>query len=245
MAAKKKTASASDGLLDAALKLSPKEKVQLSFDPLIAKNACKRGLAVIDDHEKVLKAKHPGFDLAELRALPELCDRTQAARRAAVQARKPGGDVGELLASALSWRRRLMGLAQSLAEKGGAIDPRELRRIEAGKGATDNVQDVLDLLALLAPVEAVVRAAHGQTALADARAAASAAIEGLGGSVAETKESRSAVDLRDRYASLVVARHDRLRAAVAAVAGYRAAAALVPPLYDPSAAPKADEPKEG
>jgi len=56
----------------------------------------------------------------------------------------------------------------------------------------------------------------------------------LGGTGAETPESRKAANRRDRLATLVVLRHDRMRAAVAAVTSYREAPSLVPPLQDGS-----------
>lgn len=221
-----------NALHTAAAALGKAEVQQLGFDPLVAKRACKKGLETVDEYAKVLEKDHEGFDLDELRALPDLCDLVLEAQRETVTARKVGGDVAVMLSNALTWRRRLLGLAQSLAEKGGSIDAREVRKIEAGKGPTDNVQDVIGLAQLLEPAKAVVEAAHGKNALALAEAAGRAAIAALGGTGAETPESRKAADRRDRLATLVVRRHDRLRAAVSAVTSYREAASLVPALHE-------------
>ena len=221
-----------DALLTAAAALQKREIQQLGFDPLVAKRACRTGLETLDEYASVLVKGHKGFDLDELRALPTLCDLVLAAQRETMTLRKLGGDDAVLLSNALTWRRRLLGLAQSLAEKGGAVDPRELRKIESGKGPTDNVQDVIDLVKLLKPAKAAVEAAHGDDALAIAEATAREAIAGLGGTGGETPQSRKAADRRDRLATLVVLRHDRLRSAVAAVTSYRQAAALVPGLQE-------------
>jgi hypothetical protein len=238
-AVKKKVAE--QALLLEAAGLNKREVQQLGFDPLVAKRACRKGLEFVDEHQKGLARDHRGFDLAALRELPELCDLVLQAQRDTQRLRKRGGDVLTELNTALAWRRRLLGLAQSLSEAGGSVDPRELRKIETGKGSTDNVQDVLDLAALLAPVKAAVDAAHGADALTRAQAAASAALFALGGTGAETPESRKAAERRDRLATLVVLRHDRLRVAVAAVTSFREAASLVPALQQASAASRSVE----
>ena len=183
MASKK--VGGTDALQTAAAALGKREVQQLGFDPLVAKRACRKGLEVVEEYKKVLASDHEGFDLNELRALPELCDLVLEAQRETRTLRKLGGDIATALGDAITWRRRLLGLAQSLAEKGGAIDPREVRRIESGKGPTDNVQDVIDLAKLLKPANDAAEAAHGDDALANAEAAARAAIAALGGTGAE------------------------------------------------------------
>ena len=62
---------------------------------------------------------------------------------------------------------------------------------------------------------------------------AKAAQVSLGTKKRVTPESRKAADLRDRYATLLIQGHDRLRAAVAAVSSYRKAAEIVGPLARP------------
>jgi len=229
---KSKKLNSADVLLVAAASLGKREIQQLGFDPLVAKRSCRKGLEAMEEHVKLLTTQHKGFNLDELRALPELCDLLLEAQRQTQTARRVGGDVAVALNEALGWRRRLLGLAQSLAEKGGPVDPREVRRIEGGKGPTDNVQDTADLVALLTPLKAAVEAVHGKDALARADAAARAALAALGGTGAETPESRKAADRRDRLATLVLLRHDRLRAALAAVTSFREAPLLVPGLFE-------------
>jgi hypothetical protein len=119
MASKK--VSSADALLTAAAALTKREIQQLGFDPLGAKRSCRKGLETIEEYKKVLASDHKGFDLDELRQLPDLCDLVLAAQRETQTLRKLGGDVASSLSNAIIWRRRLLGLAESLAEKGGSI----------------------------------------------------------------------------------------------------------------------------
>lgn len=235
MAAKKQQGEV---LEQAALALRPKEVTQLSFDPLTAKAAAKKGLAAIAKRRAELKKKYPGIALSELDALPELADRIAAQQRV-VQRASAAGNVAELLPVTASWRRRLLALAQALAES-GAVEAKALAAIEKGTGPGDLVRDVSDLVQLLTPVRAKVEAFAGAGALTTAKAAADAAIAALGGGAANVEQVADARDLRDRYASVFAARHDRLRAAAAVLFGYREAAALVPSIVDGSARKKTE-----
>ena len=62
----------------------------------------------------------------------------------------------------------------------------------------------------------------------------------VGGGAANVEQVADARDLRDRYASVFAARHNRLRAAAAVLFGYREAAALVPSIVDGSARKKTE-----
>lgn len=227
MAVKKKSV---DVLAEAARDLRPKEIGRLTFEVLSAKGACRDGLAKLKPHRALLARRYPGFDLSELDSLPELCDRTAAAQRI-VQRAAGGPSATELLPAAQGWRRKLLPLAQALAEA-GALDRKAVARIISGAGVPDQLQDVIDLVSLLSPQRSKIEAVHGAGALGDADQAAKKAIAALGKGTATSEEAGQAAELRDRYATLVVRRHDRLRAALAAVAGYRDADKLAPPLND-------------
>ncbi len=234
-----------DAVKSAALALRPKEVGQLSFDPLYGKGATKKGLVFVDKYRAVLKKKYPGFDLSELDSLPELADRIAEQQRI-VQKSSQAGSFTDLVPELTSWRRRLMSSAQALAET-GAVDRKALAAIEKGSGPADLARDVADLVELLTPQRAKVEAFIGGT-LSAAKAIADAAIAALGGGATNEKAIATARDLRDRYASLFVARHDRLRSAIAAVTSYREAETLVPPLFPGNpgkkpGAPPAEPPK--
>ena len=241
MAVKRKQKKKSvDGLLEAALELRPKEVVRLAFDPLTAKGACRDGLAKLKPHRTELSRASPGFDLSELESLPSLCDRLIAEQRK-VQLAISGPSAAAALPAAQVWRRKLLPLAQSLAEA-GTLDGASLARILKGVGVSDQLQDVLDLVGLLAPRRALVEAAHGSGALAQAEDAARKAVAALGKGKAPTEEVGVAAELRDRYATLITRRHDRLRAAMAALTSYRGVEQLVPSLSEGRGSPATKKP---
>ncbi len=208
MAAKK---AKSDVLLEAAQALRPREVTQLSFDPLQAKHAVSDGLKALQKHRAALQRSYPGFVLAELEVLPELCDRIAEQQRV-VQKASSAGAVAEVASPAQLWRRQLLLIATGLS-LGGGVDARSLAAIERGSGLADNLRDVLDLAVLLAPHRTKVEALHGPGALAKAEQAARTALDALGGGTDRSVLVKDAAALRDRYATLVVLRHDRLRAA--------------------------------
>ncbi|MBI5480557.1 MAG: hypothetical protein HY906_16995 [Deltaproteobacteria bacterium] len=140
-----------------------------------------------------------------------------------------------------SWRRKRLPLARTLVEA-AQLERRDVARIEAGTGASDGARDIQELAALLGPHKRMVELVHGRGALDDAKAASVGALAALSASTGKSATSRAAAELRDRYATLAVQRHDRPRAAVAAVAGYREAALLLPPLADGARAEKKPAP---
>lgn len=228
MAAKK----SGDVLLKAANDLREKEVSQLAFDPATAKAAVSDGLKRLAKHRAALKKGYPAFTQAEFDSLPELADRVAAQQRL-VQKAVSGGVVAELVPPALEWRRALLPFAQSLAAR-GLLNAREVAAIATGTGTSDNLRDVLDLVKLLGAHKSKAESALGAGALSQAQAAAEAALGALSSGRGATEAVEAAADLRDRYATLLTRRHDRLRAALAAVTSYREAGALVPPLADGS-----------
>lgn len=231
MSAKAKT----DVLLSKALSLADGEVVQLAFDPLNAKRSCTDGLSYLEKRAERLLREHPGFDLEGLRALPELCDRVSAMQHEVDKARgaRTAGVV-ELVDEALAWRRRLMSSADSLVVS-GKVDGKELAKIRAGTGRVDHLRDVIDLITLLAPHDAAVAAVFGADALEQAGLAANEALTALGYGPNDPEVTRMAADLRDRYATLVVRGHDRLRSAVSALSTYKNAGEVVTSLANRTA----------
>ena len=122
-----------------------------------------------------------------------------------------------------------MPVADALSTS-GLINPNAVARIRSGKGNQDAVQDVGALVVLLTPHEAAVEVLHGKGALSAANQAATAAQRALGTPTGVSLATREAADLRDRYATLIVQGHDRLRAAVAAVSSFKKATQIVGPL---------------
>ncbi len=238
MAAKKsppKKSPPTDPLLDLALSLRAKDVQPLRFDPLDAKRAMQKGYKALLKHARRLEADFPGFDLDAFAQGPELCDRVRQQQRKAVQQVTASGSLGQIL-GAVRFRKTLMPLAQSLASV-GKVPHAELDKIARGRGQTDQVQDVAELAALLAPLKATVEAALGAGVLERAAQAAATALGAQGSIDAGDDES---ADLRDRYATLVGQVHERMRAAAAAVTSFNEAVFLVPSLTSPAAGGKAD-----
>lgn len=239
MAAKKKKV-VRDSIEEALAALKKAEVQPLRVDPLGAKAAVNTGLKALVKFEPVLVRDFKGFDLKALHELPELCDRLRRAQRDVEQA---GGakNVLALVGAALSHRRALLAFAQSLAER-GLVDAKALAKIERGSGQTDNLQDVLDLVTLLEPLKARVEAALERGVLDAARDATTRALSAQGSGSDDLSELTSR---RDRLGTLIMQRHERLRAAMAAVTSMSEAMKRVPPLATGAApaSPPTDAPK--
>lgn len=219
-----------DALLVAALALPASNVSRLTFEPLAAKRQCSTALNRLEKFRDELKRDYPRFKLAEFDALPELCDRIRSQQHELKSRPRPNeGMLAARAPAALGWRRSLLSLAAVFSET-GAVTPQQLAGIKKGKGLVDNLHDVIDLVTLLTPVRPKVEAALGKGALTEAREAAVRAIDVAGATRLRSDEALEVAALRDRYATLVVARHDRLRAAFAAVVGYREAGEQVPAL---------------
>lgn len=231
MAAKKKASKPkADVLLAAALALKPREVIQLSFDPLQAERAINKALLALKKYRSELLRNYRGFDLSEFDALPEICERIAVQQRI-VQKLSGGGVLAQLAPAAHEWRRQLLPVAVGLSVT-RLIDPTDVADIERGTGTQDNLRDVLDLVELLTPHRAKVEALYGKDALSKAAQAARAAIDALAGLKGSAEQVAEAAGLRDRYATLLVERYDRLRAAFAAVVSYRDAVSHAGPLAD-------------
>jgi hypothetical protein len=217
-----------DESLSRARALNDDEVVQLRFDPLVAKHMCKDGLRYLHRHRGTLADQYPGFDLEVLGQLPVMCDRIVGLQYELSKSRAPTGSK-RLIDGALSWRRRLMPIAQSLAIN-GKLDAKTLADIQAGTGTVDNVQDVLALTSLLADHQRFVEAACDTGALTTARTMAEAAMQAIKSGSPDNVEVSETSDLRDRYATLVERDVDRLRLAVAALTSSAKAEAIVGPI---------------
>lgn len=210
----------------------PQSAVQphLHIHPVLAKRAFTAGLAFLAEHDAEISKRYPGLELEELRSLPALCDRLGDAQHA-VGGESPIHSKASraLFAAGLRWRRKLMPVAATLAAN-GKLDQDALAEVRAGNGTADNLRDVIDLVELLQPHNALVELACGHSALAEATTAARAALDAMGSQTTSTAERRRAIDVRDRIATVVLMGHDRMRVAVALMSSIRHAINLVGPL---------------
>ena len=224
------SSEAPDALLLRALALHANEVQTLHFDPFVAKNACVQGLAYLEGHAQTLGTEHPGFDLGALQALPELCDRVLQQQHALAKLRATRTiDPRAPVKVALEWRRKLKHLARSLAAN-DAVDAGEVDRVLSGFGHRNYVFDVLDLIELLTPHEALIDSVCGAEAFTLATDAAQTALRVMSTGGPDREAIRHATSLRDRYATMVEQGHGRLRLAVAVVSSLTEALDVVGPL---------------
>ena len=231
MKAQKAVSIIPDVLTMHAQDLAEGEVATLHFDPTAAKQSCLNGLTFLEAHAAELVTHSPGFVLDDLRALPELCRRVTDIQHELTKLKFVRGvKAKDLIATAIEWRRKLMPIAQSLSVN-GKLDGEALDRVIAGSGTVDNVTDVLDLVELLTPHRALVEGLCGKAALAEAGDAAREALDVVGIANPDSEASRKAADLRDRYATLIERRHDRLRVAIAVLTSSRRADSIVGSLF--------------
>lgn len=233
--AKKKSAPKLDSIDTAAAAIAKGDVVRLQFDPLDAKHSMNTGIKVIEKYRATLKKNFPGFDLDEIDELPEIFERLRATQLLVHRAGQPS-NVLSLVKRALGYRRELINFARAMAER-ALVDVRELTKIEEGSGQTDNLDDVKRLAKLLEPVRARVDAAIEAGILELANQSAVDALAAQGGGTADLS---TLTDRRDRLATLVVQRHDRVRAAMAAVTSMNEAMARIPALLQGRPSTKAE-----
>lgn len=213
----------SDPLLDAALALPRSEVSRLKFHPLMARRICRTALNVLERHRETLASDYPGFVLEEFDALPELCIRVgELQYHANRSTRATVGELAKRTPQVFAYRRELLNIARSFAAR-GLVDRKTVTRISKGRGKVDNLTDVLDLVLLLTPHKAKVELILERGVLTAAKTAADEALSLIGVGRGPDDAMLETADLRDRYATLVERRYDRLRVALAAVLGLREA----------------------
>jgi len=228
-----KEAAVDAALIEKAHAVPAEEIVPLRYEPVVAAQACNQGLSFLKDHRPMLMKGYPGIDMKELQILPALCLQLSLAKLDVQRlSAETGASQTETVAAALEWRRKLIVLAEALAAN-ALVSATEVSRIREGQGTVDYLTDVIALVALLKPHEAIVEATCGKGALVDAEKQAHAGLTYLGTLNDPTlrAQERAAIELRDRFATLVTNGHDRLRVAVAAVSSFREAQEIVPSLF--------------
>ena len=240
---KNKGVSVLPDVIQARAQALPKDSVvQLRFDPAVAKQVTNAGIAFVTRHRPALAKDYPGFDLEAFATLPMICDRISALQADIDESRKVRAfKPRDLISDALEWRRKLMPLADSLAAN-HKVDADRLARIHAGFGPADNVRDVIALTKLLKSHEALIESVCGEGAFDKANESAEEALKAINLGTPESDASTEAVDLRDRYATLVERGHDMLRIAVATQTSYRESATIVASLTPRVVKGKAVEP---
>lgn len=187
------------------------------LDPSLAYHNVQTGVAALLPLADRIEEELPKIDMEAIRALPDLalglCFAASRVDR--------GGSTSKQLAAPLSaayaLREKMLSSAVSLAVA-GVVPKREVEKIQEGRGSLDAAQDCVDLAALFVKHAAAVR---GKTPITAAQVTEAAAVgtsllkvlrpgsakrdRGPGG------ELKDAIEIRNRFGTLVVARYELAR----------------------------------
>lgn len=224
------------------------------LDPSLAYHNVELGVVAVTPLEKRVRAELPAVDLEQLRSMPDLA---LAVCFAASQVDRGGGSsrqLAEPLRRAYALRETLLASAVALA-KAGVLPDREVEKIQQGRGPLDAAQDCVDLAALFKKYATAVRGKSPVSAahVTDASKLGTDLLKVLRPATAKrdrrpTGALKEAIETRDRLATLLAQRHERLRRAGWWLWG-DAIDAHVPALQARAAKrtkkPEAELPKEG
>jgi hypothetical protein len=188
----------------------------LGGDPALALHNIDVGLAAMAPHEAALKDLPAPFDIKAMKSLQRLA--LGVIYAAAQVDRSSPGTVRKLFKRAVPLRDVMLSAAVSLM-KSGVLPEAKVRKIVAGRGMRDMVQDCIDLAQLFRDHAADVK---GKTAITKSQIDEAALLgDQLLASLKPARAKarvpeavKSAVSTRDRMWTLLVTRHrDQLRRA--------------------------------
>lgn len=207
----------------------------LTGDPFLAAFNAGEVQSVLQAHRAEVEATGVRADWKRIDALGRIAAALLYAQSRVEADPLAGGEVRALLAEARPLRRALLADARVQALRGG-LPAKEVARIEAGGGAFDTTQDLVDLAALYQPALAALRGKTTVTAAELRRAAELGALlqktlrpKGAGRAPRTTDAQRAARDLRDRVWTLLLRAHASADRAGGALWG-RAVAEKLPAL---------------
>jgi hypothetical protein len=208
--------AAYDLFLPAAQKLPADKLSEYRADPQLAYQNVKRGAANVLTELARIKKELPLADIESVRTLPQV---TQALIFSALQVNRDAGSPGTiegLLNRAHPVRRKLLKAAEALVES-SVIPDADLTPIRPGRGKVDTANDCVALAALFRKHE---KKTAGKTAITAADIAeadeAGSKLQTLlktKGTPADNRPApalATAVDIRNRFWTLVEERHDHL-----------------------------------
>jgi hypothetical protein len=202
--------------LEEAQSIPPRDVRPLGGDPSLALHNIHVGLEAVAPHEAALADLPAPFDLKAMKSLRRLA--LGVIYAAAQIDRSSPGTVRKLFKRAVELRDVMLSAAVSLM-KSGVLPEAKVRKIVAGRGMRDMVQDCIDLAQLFRDHAADVK---GKTAITKSQIDEAARIgDQLLASLKPARAKarvpqavKSAVSSRDRMWTLLVTRHrDQLRRA--------------------------------
>ncbi|MDI3287474.1 hypothetical protein [Polyangium sp. 15x6] len=206
---------AHDKFLLAAKALPVDAILPYRLDPDLALVNVKTCMKVVHDHQAAIPTHLPKIDLASLLALPELALAAKYAALAAEQEAPSESQVQAKLSLARDLRGKLLSVAKGLAEN-GLVPQAEVDAIAAGRGVRDRAEDCVSLASLFRKHAAAINGKHPVTVaqIDEAAEVGSWLVATLRPADAPPKLSTGptqAVDLRNRFATLLVRAHARLQ----------------------------------
>jgi hypothetical protein len=214
-------------------------------DVRLAHYNAKRGVEALLERRAQIEKELPGISMSEVEAIPALA--LGAVYAASRVAQAQGADeprISAMLGRARELRGLLLSSAESLG-RAGLLAERAVEKIRQGRGAVDAAQDCVDLAALFRANAGKLRGKTPVSAanLAEASNAGSELLTMLKPKAARSakgagKELTAAVDMRDRFWTLLVRRYEKARRAGVWLWGEAEVDEHVPLLQSRVAAPR-------
>lgn len=202
--------------LPAAQALPATSILTIRVDPDLAIVNIETAMHVVTEHASEIPVHFPKVALTSLQALPEIAFALKYAALRAEQEVPAESQMAAKLSEARDLRTKLLSTAKSLAEN-GLIPAAEVAAIAAGKGVRDRAEDCVALAALFRNHAASIAGKHPiTTELIDQAAAVGSWLVGnLRPANAPNPPATgpsAAVDLRHRFATLLLDGHNKLEA---------------------------------
>ncbi len=210
-----KTAKVKLSSWEKAARALPKGEVkQHRFDVGLALRNAQVGLGSVRTALAEQRVTLPGFRFAECEEIIDILSAVDDVLRAVHAATPTTSGVMPSLSAVSTDREQLLSLARTWATL-GHVEPAKVRRIERGKGARDQVQDVLALVDLLSGLDQGPALPVSTAQLEAMRARAQATLGRVGAKPVRGAALKAQADFADRLSTLAFARYERVRAAAA------------------------------
>lgn len=206
-----------------------------------------RGVEALLERRAQIEKDLPGISMGEVEAIPALALGAVFAASRAAQAQAQGADepsISTMLMRARDLRALMLSSAESLV-RAGLLPERAVEKIRQGRGAMDAAQDCVDLAALFRSNAGKLRGKTPVSAanLAEAANVGSELLTMLKPKAARSgkgagKELMAAVDMRDRFWTMLVRRYEKARRAGVWLWGEAEVDEHVPLLQSRVAAPR-------
>lgn len=185
-------------------------------DPDLAIVNVETAMHVVVEHANDIAVHFPKVNLAALEALPEIAFALKYAALRAEQEVPAESQMAAKLSEAREVRARLLSAAKALAEN-GLVPAAEVAAIAAGKGVRDRAEDCVALAALFRNHATAIAGKHPITTelIDQAAAVGSWLVANLRPANAPNPPAagpRAAVEIRNRFATLLVHGHNKLEA---------------------------------